>query len=77
MQFRRSQPLNRFVLKPIIFLILAQAAIDLGIGLILNDLGPDPHERLLHVSGEWALISLMATLSVSPLDAMVALAATE
>ncbi|NNJ72931.1 MAG: sulfoxide reductase heme-binding subunit YedZ [Enterobacterales bacterium] len=67
MQLRRSQPINRFVLKPILFLILAQAAIDLGIGLILNDLGPDPHERLLHVSGEWALISLMVTLSVTPL----------
>lgn len=67
MQFRRSQPFTRFVLKPILFLLLAQAGIDLGIGLILNDLGPDPHERLLHVSGEWALISLMVTLTISPL----------
>lgn len=67
MDIRRSLPINRFILKPILFIILAQAAIDLGLGIYLADLGPDAHETLLHTTGEWGLIAMMVTLSISPL----------
>ena len=67
MDIRRSLPFNRFVLKPILFIILGQAAIDLGLGIYLADLGPDAHETLLHTTGEWGLIAMMFTLSISPL----------
>lgn len=67
MNIRRSLFFNRFILKPILFLILASAAIDLILGIYYQDLGADAHETLLHTTGEWGLKAMMFTLLISPL----------
>jgi len=67
MNLRKSRQFLRFVLKPILFLTLSLGFIDLALGVMLEDLGPDPHKTLLLTTGEWALICLMLTLSISPL----------
>ena len=45
-------------LLPLVFLVVAAAS---------NDLGPDPSERVMHITGEWALRFLILTLLMSPL----------
>jgi len=65
-QFKKSRPAIKYFLKPLLFLWLSAAAIDLIWGILAEDLGPDPHETLLHTTGFWALNSLMVTLSVTP-----------
>ena len=58
----------RFFIKPLIFLWLAAAGIDLVWGIIAEDLGPDPHKTLLLTTGLWALNSLMVTLAIRPMS---------
>lgn len=41
----------------------------LGYGAFAGGLGPDPAERVMHVTGEWALRMLILTLLMSPLRA--------
>ena len=67
MDVRRSSHFLRFFVKPVLFVIFGASALDLMLGIYLADLGPDAHETLLHTTGEWALISLTATLAVTPL----------
>ena len=67
-KLRKSRPFLRFVFKPVLFIWLFAAGLDLIIGIILDDLGPDPHKTLLHNTGLWALNSLMVTLSITPLS---------
>jgi len=64
---RNSRKFLRFVVKPILFIWLFAAGLDLIWGIIAEDLGPDPHETLLHTTGLWALNSLIVTLSITPL----------
>jgi len=65
-RYKKSRPFLRYVIKPLLFLWLSAAAIDLAWGILEQDLGPDPHETLLHTTGLWALNALMVTLSVTP-----------
>jgi len=58
----RAQGFTR-VLKPLLFL----AALLPLAGLALGDLGANPVERLSHVTGDWALRLLLATLAMTPL----------
>ncbi len=64
---KQSKQFVRFVIKPVIWLLLGFTAIELIIGIYLSELGPDPVETLLHQTGLWALNSLMATLLVRPI----------
>lgn len=48
--------------------MLFSGALDLIIGIITEDLGPDPHNTLLHTTGLWALNSLMTTLAITPVS---------
>lgn len=41
-------------------------------GALANTLGPDPAERVMHVTGEWSLRFLVLTLMMSPLRAWTA-----
>ncbi len=66
-QLRKSRNFVRFGVKPILFFWLFAAGLDLILGIIAEDLGPDPHETLLHTTGLWALNSLMVTLAITPL----------
>lgn len=68
MELRKSRNLIRYLIKPLLFLWLLAAAVDLLWGIIASDLGPDPHETLLHTTGRWALNSLIVTLAISPLS---------
>lgn len=68
LKIRKSRNFVRFFIKPVLFLWLAAAAIDLIWGILAEDLGPDPHETLLHTTGLWALNSLMVTLAVTPVS---------
>jgi len=67
-QFRKSRSIIKYLLKPMLFIWLSAAGIDLVWGILEEDLGPDPHETLLHTTGLWALNSLMVTLSITPLS---------
>lgn len=67
-QFRKSRSIIKYLLKPMLFIWLFAAGIDLVWGILEEDLGPDPHETLLHTTGLWALNSLMVTLSITPLS---------
>ncbi len=71
-KLKKSRLLLRFIFKPLLFLFLAAAGIDLIWGIIEEDLGSDPHETLLHTTGLWALNSLMVTLAVSPVSKWLA-----
>jgi sulfoxide reductase heme-binding subunit YedZ len=68
MQIKKNRNVVRFAIKPTLFLWLLAPAIDLVWGIIEADLGPDPHDTLLHTTGFWALNSLIVTLSITPLS---------
>ena len=67
-QFRKSRNVVRFFIKPLIFLVLFSGALDLLIGILTEDLGPDPHKTLLLTTGIWGLNSLMVTLAITPVS---------
>ncbi len=67
-QLRKSRTVLKLFFKPLLFLWLSAAGIDLVWGILDEDLGPDPHETLLHTTGLWALNSLMITLAVTPVS---------
>jgi sulfoxide reductase heme-binding subunit YedZ len=59
--------LVRYVGKPVVLLLgLAPMAVLVG-DAVLDQLGPNPVEALLHRSGDWALRVLLVTLAVTPL----------
>jgi methionine sulfoxide reductase heme-binding subunit len=67
---KQSKPFIRFVIKPLIWLLLGFTALQLILGIYLSDLGPDPVETLLHETGLWALNSLIATLLIRPISSI-------
>lgn len=50
-----------------VFLLSLLPLVGLIDGIASNQLGPDPAEQLMHITGEWTLRFLGATLLVSPL----------
>jgi sulfoxide reductase heme-binding subunit YedZ len=56
-------------IKPVLFLLCLAPFCALVAAALLDTLGPDPAEALLHETGEWAARLLIATLLVSPLRA--------
>jgi sulfoxide reductase heme-binding subunit YedZ len=55
------------VIKRLVFALSAMPALYLGQGLALNNLGANPLETLMRVSGLSALVVLTLTLSITPL----------
>ncbi len=53
--------------KPGVFVLCLLPLCFLGYAAASNDLGPDPAERVMHITGEWALRFLVLTLLMSPL----------
>tara|TARA_Y100001958_G_scaffold9867_1_gene6058 strand:+ start:40 stop:612 length:573 start_codon:yes stop_codon:yes gene_type:complete len=54
-------------LKPIVFLILLWPIYVISYQIIFNKLGPEPVDRIINHFGEWTLIFIILTLSISPL----------
>ena len=54
-------------LKPIVFLLLLWPIYIISYQIIFNKLGPEPVDRIVNHFGEWTLIFIILTLSVSPL----------
>lgn len=52
-----------------VFLIALAPFAFLTYGAFANTLGPDPAERVMHITGEWALRMLVFTLLMSPMRA--------
>lgn len=59
--------LHLLVVKRTVFVLATLPAVYLGQGLVRNDLGSNPLEALMRVSGLSALVLLTLTLSVTPL----------
>ncbi|PID45574.1 MAG: sulfoxide reductase heme-binding subunit YedZ [Proteobacteria bacterium] len=59
------------ILKPALFLSLLSPTLWLIAGLWGDTLGVNPIETLFHTLGEWALILLLLTLSLSPLKRLL------
>lgn len=57
----------RWVAKPLVFLACAVPLLLLVRGAVLNDLGANPLETVIHTTGAWALRLLLVTLAVTPL----------
>jgi len=53
--------------KPLVFLLCLSPMAAVVWGVATDGLGPDPAERLMHVTGEWGARLLIATLLISPL----------
>lgn len=64
----------RWGLKPLLWLLLLSPATWLIYGAVTANLGADPQKTIVHTTGEWALYSLWATLTVSPLRRWTGLA---
>ena len=54
-------------LKPFVFLILLWPIYIISYQIIFNELGPEPVDRIINHFGEWTLIFIILTLSISPL----------
>jgi len=52
-------------LKPVGFIVFSLPLIGVIYTIASNSLGPDPAEALAHVTGEWAIRMLLATLLIS------------
>ena len=57
-------------LKPIVFLLLFWPIYVISYEMIFNELGPEPVDRIINHFGEWTLIFIILTLSISPLRKM-------
>lgn len=55
------------VIKATVFLLCLLPFLWVLYGTVAGELGPDPAETLMHITGEWSLRLLAATLLVSPL----------
>ena len=55
------------VLRVLVFLACLVPFALLAAGVVLNSLGPDPAEHLMHVTGEWAMRFLVLVLLATPL----------
>ena len=54
-------------LKPAVFLILLWPIYVISYQIIFDQLGPEPVDRVINHFGEWTLIFIILTLSISPL----------
>ena len=54
-------------LKPAVFLILLWPIYVISYQIIFDQLGPEPVDRIINHFGEWTLIFIILTLSISPL----------
>ena len=54
-------------LKPVVFLILLWPIYLISYQIIFDQLGPEPVDRIINHFGEWTLIFIILTLSISPL----------
>ena len=54
-------------LKPFVFLLLLWPIYIITYQIIFNELGPEPVDRIINYFGEWTLIFIILTLSISPL----------
>ena len=54
-------------LKPSIFLISTFPFLIIAYKIFFNKLGPEPVKEITHFTGEWTLIFICLTLSMSPL----------
>ena len=54
-------------LKPTIFFFLLWPIYIISYQIIFNELGPEPVDRIINHFGEWTLIFIILTLSMSPL----------
>ena len=54
-------------LKPFVFLLLLWPIYIITYQIIFNELGPEPVDRIINHFGEWTLIFIILTLSISPL----------
>ena len=54
-------------LKPAVFLLLLWPIYIITYQIIFNKLGPEPVDRIINHFGEWTLIFIILTLSISPL----------
>lgn len=57
----------RWVVKPLLHLLLIYPTISLILGFINHQLGVNPIETLTHVTGEWGLRILLMSLMITPL----------
>ena len=54
-------------LKPVVFLLLLWPIYIISYQIFFNELGPEPVDRIINHFGEWTLIFIILTLSISPL----------
>ena len=54
-------------LKPFVFLVLLWPIYVISYQIIFNQLGPEPVDRIINHFGEWTLIFILLTLSMTPL----------
>lgn len=57
----------RLACKVILFIFASLPIMLLVIDAFNNNLGPDPAKAMAHITGEWAMRLLLATLTISPL----------
>lgn len=62
-----SPQVQRWLLKPAIFLLCLVPLALLLEALFADDLGPNPVEEVLHATGDWGLRLLLVTLAMTPL----------
>ena len=53
--------------KPAVFLLSLWPLVIIGYQIFYNELGPEPVDRIINHFGEWTLIFIFLTLSMSPL----------
>ena len=58
-------------LKPFVFLLLLWPIYIISYQIIFNELGPEPVDRIINHFGEWTLIFIILTLSISPLRKLI------
>lgn len=58
---------QRWLLKPVVFVLSLLPLALLIEALLANALGPNPVETVLHTTGDWALRFLLITLAMTPL----------
>ncbi len=63
----RRRPFERWVAKPIVFLLALTPALALTVAAVTNRLGANPIESLTHETGTWALRFLLLALAITPL----------
>lgn len=65
--------IERWLLKPAVFLACLTPFLLLVIGLVTSNLGFNPVEHLTHETGQWGLRFLLVTLAITPLKTLTSL----